>query len=86
MVYFLLNSFTTDRFGFAVGAKLGNAVVRNRIKRLVREAVRKVDQLSGQGHDIIIIARNSIKNKALDSIIIDFQQILNKINLYKFNE
>lgn len=46
----------TPRFGFAVGKRLGGAVVRNRIKRRLRAAAR----LSGaEGRtDVVVIARN----------------------------
>mgnify|MGYP001561191204 CR=1 FL=1 len=44
-----------SRFGFTVGKRTGNAVVRNTIKRRLREAVRHTPVKSGW--DIIFIAR-----------------------------
>ena len=44
-----------SRFGFTVGKRMGNAVVRNTIKRRLREAVRHTPVKSGW--DIILIAR-----------------------------
>lgn len=43
------------RFGFAVGRKVGSAVIRNRVRRRLREAAR----LSGAsgGADVVVIAR-----------------------------
>ena len=50
------------RVGFTVTKKMGNAVIRNRIKRRLREAVRKhVDKML-PGHDYVFISRH----KALD--------------------
>ena len=45
----------TSRFGFVVGKRVGGAVVRNRVKRRLREAVRLTPVESGW--DIVLIAR-----------------------------
>ncbi|MCO5178066.1 MAG: ribonuclease P protein component [Thermomicrobiales bacterium] len=50
----------TNRYGFAAGKRLGNAVARNRAKRLMREAVRTLHPQLRQGFDIVLIARNSV--------------------------
>ena len=49
------NGLDTSRFGFLVGKRIGGAVVRNRVKRRLREAVRLVPVESGW--DIVLIAR-----------------------------
>lgn len=53
----LPNEREYNRYGFVVSKRLGNAVARNRVKRRLREVVRK--RLAGhqQGFDIVIIAR-----------------------------
>jgi ribonuclease P protein component len=53
------NDIGENRYGFAVGKRAGNAVVRNRAKRLMREAARKYHPRLKQGNDIVFIARNS---------------------------
>jgi ribonuclease P protein component len=52
----LPNGLDLTRYGFAVGRRVGKAVVRNRIKRRLREILRKA-KLS-PGWDIIVIARS----------------------------
>ncbi len=48
----------SPRFGFTVTKKVGNAVIRNRIRRRLREAVRLADfSLSKAGHDYVLVAR-----------------------------
>jgi ribonuclease P protein component len=47
------------RLGLSVGRPVGNAVVRNRIKRLLREAFRRLERLDGAGYDLVIVVRRA---------------------------
>jgi ribonuclease P protein component len=47
-----------SRLGIAVSRKIGNAVVRNRVKRLVREAFRAMHVQFGDRIDVVVIARS----------------------------
>ena len=51
----LPNELTLSRYGFSVSRRVGNAVVRNRVKRLLREILR-VTSLK-PGRDIVFVAR-----------------------------
>lgn len=48
------------RFGYAISSRVGGAVVRNRIRRRLRESARALNR-SGQceGMDVVVIARRS---------------------------
>ena len=51
----LSNSLPQSRFGITVGRRVGGAVVRNRVKRLLREIMRMTHLRPGW--DIVLIAR-----------------------------
>jgi ribonuclease P protein component len=50
------NDLGTPRFGLAVSRKVGGAVVRNRVKRWIREAAR-LGRVGLGGRDVVVIAR-----------------------------
>ena len=79
VVYFHHTSFDFMRYGFCVGRKLGNAVIRNRVKRLLREAVsaQQIDDL--KGFDVLLVARNPIKEASLTNIILEIKHILGEV-------
>ena len=56
-VRFRRTGLDTTRFGLSTGRKLGTAVVRNRVRRRLREALRAMAPSFQPGWDVLIIAR-----------------------------
>ena len=57
-LYFFPNKLGQIRFGFAIGKKAGKAVSRNRIKRILREAVRLTQVKFDTGMDLVFVWKN----------------------------
>ena len=49
-----------SRFGVSVGRKIANAVVRNRVKRTIREALDQLEPKLADGLDYVVLARPDI--------------------------
>ena len=65
-----LNSLKSNRFGILVGVKISKkSVDRNKIKRQIREAIKKEFPSLKLGWDIVIIALPAIKDKTSQDII-----------------
>ncbi|NOT41729.1 MAG: ribonuclease P protein component [Alphaproteobacteria bacterium] len=69
------------RVGFTATKKLGSAVVRNRVKRRMREAARAVLPLLGMaGHDYVLVGREATAERPFVALIDDLRQALRKVH------
>jgi len=57
VMYGIPNDLNHPRLGIAIGRPVGNAVRRNRIKRLLREAFRHHQYDLPTGYDLVIVVR-----------------------------
>lgn len=80
------NDLVNNRYGFITSKYLGNAVVRNRLRRLLREAVRMVHASLRPGHDVLLIARPAL----IDLNLVEIQQVVKQLcqraNLWMEND
>lgn len=80
----LANSLEVTRVGFLVGLKISKkAVVRNKIRRRLREIFRLLikDGKLKKGFDIVVLVRPEIVDKNYGEIRLSLEGILKKANL-----
>ena len=61
--YFFPNRMSVNRLGITTGKKIGNAVVRNRARRIIRAAYRLNEDKFPIGFDVVFVARPGICEK-----------------------
>jgi ribonuclease P protein component len=71
------------RLGVSVGRRVGGAVERNRVKRLLREAFWSLDDKLPEGHDFVIVARAGAGELAaeggLDGVRAELSELLERL-------
>jgi ribonuclease P protein component len=70
------------RLGFTVTKKVGNAVVRNRTRRRMKEAARlllKAESLTG--HDLVLIGRDGTRKRPFTALREDLRRALQKAGI-----
>ena len=68
------------RIGFTVSRKVGTAVERNRVRRRLRDIVRRAaaDSLRA-GHDYVLVGRRTALSRQFDQMIDDFRNALRRL-------
>ncbi len=61
VMYLLKTGEDYNRFGITVSKKVGNSVVRHRVKRLIKESIRLNMDFVKNGYDIVIVSKKSAK-------------------------
>lgn len=70
------------RVGFTVTRKVGNAVIRNRTRRRLKEAVRLVlRETPATEHDIVVIGRDVTRGRDFRDLQDDFRRALRKVGV-----
>ena len=78
------NAVEFCRIGYTASKKVGSAVIRNRAKRRLKEAARKImPEMAQNGHDYVIIAKSAIKDADFEKILSDLRFCVKRIGKKK---
>ena len=77
-LYIRKNNLPYTRVGFSINKKVGKAVVRNKVKRRLRELFRKYQPRIENGYDLVIVVKksaNALSFQELESAFLHILQI-----------
>ena len=83
VLYFLENGTDSNRLGITVSKKIGNSVVRSRVKRIIREAYRLHEQDLLTGLDIVIVARPDAADKKSTDMEVSLMRLAKRLKIRK---
>ena len=78
-VFFRANQLPCSRFGFSIKKALGGAVVRNRIRRRIREIVRCHRLEIAAGWDIVIHPKSSVARAVFAALTADLLRLMQNV-------
>ena len=83
VIYCRKNNLQENRIGLTVSAKLGHAVVRNRIRRRLREIYRLNEARFQPGWDIVVVARSRAVDAPYQKLEAAYLSAADKLGLLK---
>lgn len=81
VVYCMKSKQREGHIGLTVGKAIGNAVRRNRAKRLMRESYRLLLPQIKQGYDFVVVARSRINGKTCQQVSKDLYYAMKNLGM-----
>jgi ribonuclease P protein component len=75
------NGLERTRYAFSTGRRLGGAVVRNRVRRRLREIVRSLASRMAPGWDVLIVARPSSASSSYAALRDVVERLLERLGV-----
>jgi ribonuclease P protein component len=83
IVQFLPQENTAPRVGFTVSKRVGNAVLRNRARRRLREAALKIFPAHASAADYVLVGRTEAVSRKFSDIVTDLETALHRLGAWK---
>jgi ribonuclease P protein component len=68
----------SGEFALVAGKKIGGAVQRNRARRVLRAAIREVAPRGVEGRDVVLVAREAIRDARTQELITEMTELLRR--------
>jgi len=79
---FVKTKLSTPKIGFSISKKIGNAVVRNKVKRRMRESFKSLLGKVDFGYNYVFIAREGIEKQSFEEVRSSMEQAVIKAGLF----
>lgn len=86
MVILYVKTKYTLKVGFSVSKKIGNSVVRNRVKRRLKECFRSLIPNLNKKYNYIIVARDASADASYQELFRGMTALLKRIGVYEIGE
>ena len=83
VLYARKNRTGTNRVGITVSKKLGHAVVRNRVRRRLREVYRLHESRFQPGWDIVVVARSRCIGASFQDLVSSYLTLASKAGILR---
>ncbi len=87
-IFYIKENISKNFLGIAISKKVANSVYRNKIKRLIRENYRLLEEKITDGNSFVILWNKKVDKEDADFFIIkeDMEKIFSKIGILKEEE
>ena len=86
VVHFVNNDLNVCRIGISVSKSIGNAVIRNRVKRQTRAMCDSLVEYTSHTFDVVIVIKQEFLNNSFDENKTVLNELLSKIGITKWKE
>lgn len=86
VLYILENGTDVRRLGITVSKKIGNSVVRSRVKRIIKEAYRLNEDHLKVGYDYVFVARAASRDKKSTDMEVSLKKLAERLKVYQKSE
>ena len=83
VTYIAKNRLNETRIGITSGKKIGNAVKRNRARRIIRAAFSQYEDKLNACYDIVFVARSKTTDVKMQEVALQMEQQLKKLGALK---
>ncbi|MDQ2086014.1 ribonuclease P protein component [Herbivorax sp. ANBcel31] len=81
VLYVLKNKHNYNRLGITASRKFGKSIKRNRVRRLIKENYRQIEENIKIGYDLVVIARKTDKVPEYIEIKKEMKFLFKKLNM-----